>query len=202
MATFTVDAKSLTKIERILIRTTQVAKQSNDAALKGVGNIAALETSRKVARQTGAPVRAFRRRIQAFFTEHKKRSYMRVWVGTKTRISKLEAPQAVKRATKGRVFTVHLKSGKTLEVVRRVPGQRWTKRGYQYKGKFFPRPRTSSPNLPIEEPSIRVITVAGPILVKESRKAVRGHYVSIFRKTFKRRIVGKLKSFIPFRGKS
>ncbi len=185
MTSLTVSVEGLNRVEKFLARHVPAARKAFERALEISGTAAADGTRSEMLRiKNIKQFKLLNKRIQSFInTEKKKLSFARVWVGLKP-IYASEAPFEVERHA-GKLFTATMKSGHTGLFVRRQPGLRRTKHGYRYKGKFFPRPKTSSPNLPIEEPNIRLTPEVENVLLEQSRKAVKDKFVSTFRKNFK-----------------
>ncbi len=138
---------------------------------------------RRLAAAKRIPQRVIQRRISGFGARPDS-LIARVWIGTKRkiRIAELAGARTILRGRKAgtlkagrlevRPFRVRLPSGRVGQFVRVEPGQRRT----------AGRPPTSPPNLPIEEPAIRLMPEAAPILEEEARAAMRGVYVNEMRR--------------------
>lgn len=181
----TVSVEGLGRLDKFLARHVPAVRSAYRDALEASGTAAADGTRTEMLRVKNIKqFKLLRRRIQSYMNDENKRDiFARVWVGLKP-IYASEAPFELERHA-GKLFTATMKSGHTGLFVRRQPGERRTKHGYRYKGKFFKRPATSSPNLPIEEPNIRLTPEIDGVLLAQTRRAVRDKFVSTFRKNFK-----------------
>ena len=174
------------RLEKKLAKLSKTAVPRAEArALNTTAARARTQVARKVAQAKRVPVKVVRGRVRVFKASARKPVRTAVlWLGLKVSILVENLPgarlvQQGKHAGSlraGRIttkpFTARMPNGKRLLVVRVTPGQRRT-RG---------RPATSSPNLPIERPQIRLMPEAQPILEDEARQAMR----TIFPKEYRR----------------
>lgn len=154
-------------------------------------NRAAAWTTTRVRRTLAAakqiPQRVIQRRISSYKASAKHLS-ARVWIGVKRKIPIADLPGA-RTLTSGRKagtlkagrlelrpFVATMPNGKRGQFVRVVPGARRTQG----------RPLTSPPNLPIEEPAIRLMPEAEPILREHAAEAMRTIYVNELRRLLTR----------------
>jgi hypothetical protein len=165
----------------------QAVPRAEARALNRAAAHAATRTRRELATVKRLPQKLLKRRISSYQASPQ-RLTARVWVGTKRKIPLSDIPGAHtalagKRAGQVRAgrlavqtFKATMPSGKTGRFVRVEPGQRRT----------AGRPATSSPNLPIEEPAIRLQPEAGPILERAADTALRTVYVTELRRLLAR----------------
>lgn len=163
--------------------------RSTAQALNRTADSARTGTARELSRVKGVPVRVLKRRITAW---HAKPSRLQssVWVGLKKHIP-VESLPGARLVTQGK-FSGHLKAGRLAvkafqatmpngkrgSYVRKLPGVRRT-RG---------RPVTSSPNLPIEHPVIRLAPEAQEIARREGERAARDVLPRELRRLFNREL--------------
>lgn len=191
-APLTVSIEGLSRVDKFLARHVPAVRDAYKTALEKSGTAAADETRAEMLRVKDIrQVKLLNKRIQSFLnTEKKKNPFARVWVGLKPIYAK-EAPFEVERHTANKLFWATLRSGHTGLFTRREPGVRRTKHGYRYASKktgelkWFKRPATSSANLPIDEPQIRLTPEVEGVLIEQTRKAVEREFVPTFRKNFK-----------------
>lgn len=164
----------------------QAVRQVEARALNRAAASCATRTRRELAAVKGLPQRVIAKRISAYKADPKKAGEItaRVWIGVKRAIRVAELPNArtiLKGAKAGtlkagrlevRPFKARMKSGRVGQFVRVVPGSR----------RSAGRPATSSANLPIEEPKIRLQPEAGPILEQQAAAAMRTVYVNELRR--------------------
>lgn len=152
-------------------------------ALNRAGAWARTRVRRELARVKGLPQAVIAKRISHYAATPAK-PIARVWIGTKRKIPLAVVPGArtvlqgreAGSLKAGRVsvrpFKVRLKSGKVAQMVRVEPGARRT----------AGRPASSPPNLPIEEPAIRLMPQAQPILEAQARAAMGAPFVNELRR--------------------
>lgn len=138
---------------------------------------------RELARVKGLPQSVIGSRIASYPAKPSRLS-ARVWIGTKRKIPLSIVPGArtiiagrdAGALKAGRLtlrpFKVRLKSGRVAQMVRVEPGARRTQG----------RPASSPPNLPIDEPAIRLMPEAQPILESTARAAMGAPYVTELRR--------------------
>lgn len=157
--------------------------QAQARALNRAARWTRTRVRRELARAKGLPQSVIGSRISDYPAKPSRLS-ARVWIGTKRKIPLSIVPGA-RTVLKGRdagslkagrlsvrPFKVRLKSGKVAQVVRVEPGARRT----------AGRPASSPPNLPIEEPAIRLMPEARPILETEARAAMGAPYINELRR--------------------
>ncbi len=168
---------------RLAQRSGRALAQVQARALNRAMALATTRVRRRLASAKRIPQRVIQRRISGFKARADKLA-ARVWIGTKRKIpiASIDGARTVLAGRKagvlkaGRIevrpFRARLPSGRVAQFVRVEPGQRRT----------AGRPLSSSPNLPIEEPAIRLMPEAAPILEEEARAAMRGVYVNELRR--------------------
>jgi len=152
-------------------------------ALNRAAKWARTRVRRDLSRAKGVPQTVIGSRISAYPATPRHLS-ARVWVGTKRKIPLSMVPGArtvlagrdAGAIKAGRLtvrpFKVRLKSGRVAQMVRVEPGARRTEG----------RPASSPPNLPIDEPAIRLMPEAKPILETHARAAMAAPYINELRR--------------------
>lgn len=152
-------------------------------ALNRAASWARTRVRRDLARAKGLPQSVIAGRI-SHYPATRKRLVARIWIGTKRKIPLSIVPGArtiiagrdAGNIKAGRLtvrpFKVRLKSGRVAQMVRVEPGAR----------RSAGRPLSSPPNLPIDEPAIRLLPEAQPILEQHARAAMGAPYVNELRR--------------------
>lgn len=152
-------------------------------ALNRASRWARTRVRRDLARAKGIPQSIIGSRISAYPAKPSK-LVARLWVGVKRKIPLSIVPGArtiiagrdAGAIKAGRVtvrpFKVRLKSGRVAQMVRVEPGARRTPG----------RPDSSPANLPIDEPAIRLMPEARPILDTHARAAMGAPYINELRR--------------------
>lgn len=167
---FDADLRALERQLEALRR--QAVPQATARALTATANRCRTQTVRELARAVQAPPALVRKRVKAY------RAFPRalvatVWVGTKKHIPIEQIPGA-KLTAKGlkagkrlvKVFKARMPSGHQGLYTRRLPSTRHA-RG---------RAVTSTPNLPIEHPVIRLRPAADSIIERQAREQMRDYF--------------------------
>lgn len=190
--TFAVDPRAMDR-ELMKLRKRVAAingRRLHQVEARALNRAAAWTTTRlrrELAEVKGVPQAVIKSRISSYKARPDHLT-ARVWVGTKRKIPIASLPgarsiiagKAAGTLKAGRVsvrpFKVRLKNGRVMQVVRVEPGMRWT----------AGRPHTSPPNLPIEEPAIRLMPEAQAILETQALAAMRGPYINELRRLLAR----------------
>lgn len=177
--------RGLRETQRQIEKAGRLGQLANRRALNETGRKATVQTARELAAEKGVPVRPVRRRVKHFINRELGADFvLRVWVGLKARLKLSDVGKRAAKALRGKTFTVTLRSGKRLQVVREVPGKRWTK----------DRPRTSSKNLPIKEPEIDLMPEARTVLLDAAREHFERTYPAAFKRDLEARVKRSFKS--------
>ena len=190
----TIDQRSFDRETRKAIRVLeksrrQAVPQAMAQSLNRTAQRAMTRTRRALAQAKQLPQKVLKKRVQMFKASPRK-LVARVWVGVKKHIPIESLPGARfiisgKQAgtlKAGRIiskpFKATLKSGHSGLFVRKAPALRRT----------AGRPATSSPNLPIEHPVVRLQPEAERIIEHETREQMRAFFPSELRRQVDRRL--------------
>lgn len=192
--TFGIDRVRLNHDLDVLERRLRAVKASaipraSAQALNRTADRARSRTAREVARVKAVPVRLLKNRI-AVFKASPRDLRSSVWVGLKKAIAIEDLPGA-RLVSQGKfaghlkagrlavkVFEARMPSGKRGLFVRKLPGVR----------RSAGRPITSSPNLPIERPALRLSPEAQTIAEREGLAASREFLPVELRRLFQREL--------------
>lgn len=155
----------------------------NARALNRAIDRARTGTVRALAQAKGVPSKFLRKRVQAYKATPKTLRGS-LWVGLQKPIP-IDSIPGARLVTQGKhagtlragrlsvkPFKATMPNGKTGLWLRVEPGKRWTR---------F-RPPTSSPNLPIERPSVRLQPEAGVILEAQTQAVMRDFLIGEYRR--------------------
>lgn len=166
------------EVERALNQGVADALKAHNRALNITGRKGAVQISRETATQLGVSQRPVRKRVRHYVRGPMSERELKLWVGLKAPLRSDEVGAKASKRLAKRTFRATMKSGKTADFIRVTPGSRWT----------AGRPQTSSPNLPIERPSVRLSPTVDPILKRVAARVGREVYPVELKKDYLKRI--------------
>jgi len=166
------------------------AERAQKTAMRAAGTKTRTAVVNRLSKETGVIKKVWRPRVQQFaYKSERGLAVRKVWIGLK------HPPKAGEHASVARVLRAR-HADAFWATMTDTSGHRGLfrrrKRTIPYGpgAREHPKERQS---LPIDELSVNVSPIADPVLRQESRRVMRGRYVEVLRRDFKRRTARRLK---------
>lgn len=166
------------------------AARAQKSAMRTAANAVRTGVVRRFAKKTGVIAKVWRKRVNHYpYKSRRGLSVRKVWVGLK-RKPKAGEHASVARALRAKHADAFWATMTKTTGHRGLFRRRKNTIPYGPDARAHPRERQA---LPIDELSVDVSDIADAVLIEQGKKVMRGKYVEVLERDFKRRVAKRLK---------